>query len=499
MVNILKFNDTFSDIEKPINYWKSSFDIPKNIMKFISETSDSIVIFDEKTKKYYCPKCIKEITKQHKCKHCLTKFDLNKKLNINNIEKIEYCTNNIFYYAFDITDDSVLLYLIHEYVEYSSLLRNSSCKRSKLSIDAIYKILPTEVINLKNNKHISYKKIEELITKFEIKNEMLTDEDYDIYEEFVLNCPIYQYLYPDNLDDLKNTKLYKYSNIWLLKDYFNNNLFCLSSLTFYPVYYKEFEYLIKFKLYNLAIDSCSIIKYKGSFKNTFGIEKEFYPFMKQININYLQLEALQLYPTTDVDMLNFISHNIEIAKIILKYTSIDKFLEYSYSQNLNIKNLYEYGDYIEKCKKMKLDFKNSSVLFPKNFIMQYNKITNDVILANDPNIDKRIKMLSNILMLNKYEDDKYVIFPADSVSSLIDESSQQSNCVRTYCDAVSNNDCQIYFMRYKDNIKKSFVTIEVRNNCVVQAKVKYNEEPPIEVINIIKRWEQTLIPIVNSI
>ena len=147
---------------------------------------------------------------------------------------------------------------------------------------------------------------------------------------------------------------------------------------------------------------------------------------------------------------------------------------------------------------MKLNLKDNSILFPKHFIEQHDKITNEMVIAKDPQTDKRIKSLSNVLILNKYEDDKYIIFPSNGVSSLIDESSQQSNCVRTYCDMVSNNECQIYFMRYKNNIDKSFVTIEVRNGKVVQAKTRFNEEPSIEIMNIIRKWEQTLIPIINS-
>lgn len=96
------------------------------------------------------------------------------------------------------------------------------------------------------------------------------------------------------------------------------------------------------------------------------------------------------------------------------------------------------------------------------------------------------------------EDDKYIIFPSNSVKSLIDESFQQSNCVRTYCDMVSNNECQIYFMRYKNNISKSFVTIEVRNGKVVQAKTKFNKEPSYEIMNIIKKWEQKLLIVINE-
>ena len=108
---------------------------------------------------------------------------------------------------------------------------------------------------------------------------------------------------------------------------------------------------------------------------------------------------------------------------------------------------------------MSLDMKDKQVLFPKEFIKQHDKITRELVIVTDSKTNERIESLSNILALNTYEDDKYVIFPADSVDSLIDESSQMSNCVRNYCLDVSNNKCQIYFMRYKDAINKSLVTI----------------------------------------
>lgn len=498
-MNILKFNDKFDDlIEEPISYWKTSLDIPKNIKDFIIETSNSIPIFDEKNNKYYCPKCIKEITKQNECSECLRKFKLDNKLKIKNIEKIRDWRNKVYYYVFDVVEGNILLYLLCECVSYNNPLTYYPYKKSEISIDTIYQVLPTEIINIKTNKRIQYKEIDEIQTKFETTNEELNEEEFDIYETFELNRYEYQYLYTDNLKDLKNTKLYKYSNIWTLKDYFNQNHFNLSSLIYYPVYYKEFEYLVKLELYQLAINSCFLVKYKGSFKNTFGIEKKYYSFMKDININYMQLESLRLYPTTDLNTLNFISDNLYLVELILKYISFDKLLDYFKAQDLSMNSLHEYSDYIRCCEEMKLNLKDNSILFPKHFIKQHNKITSEMIIASDPQTDERIKNLSNILMLNKYEDDKYIIFPSDSVSSLIDESSQQSNCVRTYCNMVSNNECQIYFMRYKNNINKSFVTIEVRNGKVVQAKTRFNEEPGLEIMSIIKKWEQTLLPIINS-
>ncbi len=490
-MNTLRFNDKFDDIiEEPTSYWKSMDDIPQNIKDFINITSDSIPLFNENDNKYYCPICKEELTKQNKCQKCFKLFTAK--------DKLKKLSDYIYYYVFDINDNNILLYSLCENINYQNPLSFYPFKQSKLNIKTIYQILPTKIINVKENKQITYKELEETIIRFKNTTEEINDKDFDLLDEYIFNTFEHQYLYTDSLNDLKNTTPYRYSNIWTLKDYLTDHYFSLSSISFYPVYYKEFEYLLKLKLYELAINSCSEIKYKGSFKSTFGIEKKYYEFMKKINIDYLELEALKLYPTTDINILNFIKNNLSLTELILKYTTLDKVLNYFKNQNLTLNNLHEYGDYIRCCEEMKLNLKDHTVLFPKHFTQSHDKITNEMIISKDPQTNKRIKNLSNILILNKYEDDKYIIFPADSINSLIDESNKQSNCVRTYCNMVSNNECQIYFMRHKDNINKSFVTIEVRNNKVVQAKTKFNNDVSPKIMNIIKKWEQTLIPIINE-
>lgn len=63
--------------------------------------------------------------------------------------------------------------------------------------------------------------------------------------------------------------------------------------------------------------------------------------------------------------------------------------------------------------------------------------------AYEKAIIKRGKELS----INKYLNNKFIIFPALTVESLKDESKQQNNCVRTYAEKYANGNCDIYFMR----------------------------------------------------
>jgi len=109
-----------------------------------------------------------------------------------------------------------------------------------------------------------------------------------------------------------------------------------------------------------------------------------------------------------------------------------------------------------------------------------------------------VAIFYSILSFNKYEDDEYIIYPATSIQDLVEESRQQKNCVRTYCEAISNNESQIYFMRRKEELDKSFVTIEVNDKKIIQARVKYNELPSKEINEILNKWEQNLIPITNN-
>ena len=88
-----------------------------------------------------------------------------------------------------------------------------------------------------------------------------------------------------------------------------------------------------------------------------------------------------------------------------------------------------------------------------------------------------------------YEDDKYVIRPFATLESLYKESSEQNNCVRTYAERYANKECELYYLREKNNIDKSLVTIEVVNNKVVQARVKNNNLPSDKLSKVIKKWE----------
>lgn len=76
------------------------------------------------------------------------------------------------------------------------------------------------------------------------------------------------------------------------------------------------------------------------------------------------------------------------------------------------------------------------------------------------------------------------------VQDIKDESVQMNNCVSSYIKNVINGNCDILFLRNKDEKDKSLVTIEVRNNKIVQALQKYNTPLTKEQQEIVDKWNK---------
>lgn len=479
-------------VEEPIRYWKSIDEVPENIKKFILDTVCSRTIYDVSTKQYYCSKCLKALDNNYYCSNCNMQCRIpisnkSKYVIYTNINDIKEYQENSKFFVFDIVDGEVLIYIFRVDTCYYNHRMYVPYQINKISIEEVYYVLNNKLVNLLNNSEVLFE---------DYSKEMDDSYNYDLLDIFDLQV-VNHYLYTDNLCELQKTLLYKYTFIWKLKNFFMDNNFTLSSLTYYPICCKQFEYLVKMKLYRLAATGPDVVKFDKNFKNTFGVDKKYYSFMKDIDISVSQLNALRIYPTTNIDLINFISTDTFLFEELSEYVKVDKIKTYFEKEKLDYHNIYEYYDYIRCCKHLSLDMEDKNILFPKEFIRAHDKITCEMVIATDPKINERIHTLSNLLLLNKYEDDKYVIFPAVSVESLIDESSQMSNCVRNYCLDVSNNECQIYFMRYKDNLSKSLITIEVRDGKIVQARAKFNELPGEDEMKILKKWGRDIISITN--
>ena len=77
--------------------------------------------------------------------------------------------------------------------------------------------------------------------------------------------------------------------------------------------------------------------------------------------------------------------------------------------------------------------------------------------------------------MDRDEGEYIFLYPKNS-GDIIDEATQQSNCLRTYIDKFQNGECIIIFMRTKDNPDESLVSIEIIDDKIVQAKQYMNQK-----------------------
>ena len=124
--------------------------------------------------------------------------------------------------------------------------------------------------------------------------------------------------------------------------------------------------------------------------------------------------------------------------------------------------------------------------YPRHFLTthriaarNYNRLT---VKFEEERFKKRINP-SMERVIGRYR----FIYPKTTYD-IKDEAVQQHNCVASYIQRVIDGHCDILFMRLKDRPEDSLVTIEVRNNKIVQALQKYNQSLSSSQQEAVDQW-----------
>ena len=470
-----------------MNFYKTYAELPKIIKEYANKHFDIITsysLFDlDDGETNYCPNCYSVIQNDSlKCLNCNIDYSNKDWIPVDKRENhYEYIFN---YLVIEADSDNVITYIISYSINYDKDYRRKEIVPSRFNA---YKIDKNGTLNLSNNEY--YYLFEKHLNRIEDDPSMI---DINL-------------VYKDNIENLNKNELYKYIDIEKYKAYLDNlYYYTFNSIILNPIRYKEFEYLLKMELYNLAKDGLKLLNKGKTFNEIFGVPKSYYNFMKEINIKPYEFVALRLYNTKDKGVLTFLSsllkrrcyHSINNGAKELKWFfdlfkfDMEKLYEYVTKRNIDV---IDYYDYMEWSKELGFNIKSSKIKYPNNFKEEHDKLCNQITIIDNKERNDHLIRIHNYLKINTYEDDKYIIFPAYDVASLVDESFQMNNCVRTYIKRIINHNCFIYFMREKENINKSLVTVEVVNGEVVQAKRKNNTSITKEDEIFLKKFEEQYI------
>ncbi len=289
--------------------------------------------------------------------------------------------------------------------------------------------------------------------------------------------------YPGNMKSIFKGTEYQYSQVWNLAKHegyldIRNVLYMYSPVV---------EFLIKLKLYNLV--GRSYFDDGKTFKERFGVDKKFLKFMQRHNITYEELEVLKYYQKENIKTIRYFS-NLDIHQIVRFNLDLDILKS---ELKINRNNIHEYNDYLRVAELLEYDMKDKNVLYPSNITEAHDRVVKLYEINKSKKIQNGVKKRFKELVKNSYENKRYTIFPASSVSSLEQESKQQNNCVKTYAEKYAQSECDIYFMRLVTYKNKSLVTVEVKNNKIVQKRTKNNQQTTKEQDKFLDMWERKIL------
>lgn len=154
------------------------------------------------------------------------------------------------------------------------------------------------------------------------------------------------------------------------------------------------------------------------------------------------------------------------AKSLFKY--IDRLKTYEAIEDMFylMRELYDYAN-------MMKTISDKFDKYPRNFLTthriacrNYNRLKKEF---SEEMFKKRIEKEYECSYKN------YVFIYPNCTQDIKDEAVMQNNCVASYIDRVIDGECHIMFLRSKDNLNKSLVTLEIRGNKIVQAFRHFND------------------------
>lgn len=454
-------------------------DLPKKWNKFINEIKVKHNLIIKKAKgQSICTNCKhefvtnKKIGEYEKCPNCKNRYLVRS----NRLKKYWFINTLVL---LDKIDDDLVFRYFEIWSSYDNKSNYYGFKDSVVEYGRSFFKKRVEVVNDRLSKCQCYIHVNHFYT-------------HGTWREYTRNYGFGKegFVYPYNLKTILKDTDYKYIR-------FENFLNEIGEINFESVLenalcYPSFEMLVKLKLYNLALDA-NKFENSGSFNQIFGVPKDYYSFIKRNKLNYKQLEILRLLQEKNIDKIRYLSqYSLLTLENVNHYISLDNFIKYAKMHRAKI-DTYLYKDYLKFAFLAGLDLKNKKYIFPDNLKKRHDELEKYVETNNRKLLNKQISKRCKELNNNKYQDEMFIILPAKSVEALENESKQQSNCVRTYSEDYANGSCDIYFMRLLCAKNKSLVTVEVKNNEIVQSRIKHNYQPTEEQRLFLEKWQKIVL------
>lgn len=354
-----------------------------------------------------------------------------------------------------------------------------------------------------------------------------------------------EYLYPEGIDNLKDTRMEKWiyflqiaSRLNMFIDY--NSIISVLSQNLASIC----ELLIKGRFYNLVKDvskSCDVWygKYSGSLNTkgesiteVLGLSKQAVNRIRDRNGNmqmlkYLQYaetsgnrfsdKALEWFCKNNVKITNYKGNLYTFAELFTPEAAMNYFERQrreSYPSWPISSIIEEYEDYMNMALAAGKDIFDEMVYRPREL-----KRRHDELVVNKQKLEIAKKMqespeqrakeaeamrqrfpgaeenLAKVKDKYTWSDDKYIVIVPESLTEIMIEGNALHHCVGAsdrYFDRIMNDETYICFLRTKEEPNLPFYTLEVEPGGTIRQHRGYmDEEPNIDEVKIhLKAWQK---------
>ncbi len=402
------------------------------------------------------------------CTHC-GKWHTDKKVNIKSIKKCPHCKR-----VYEVIGKRNV---INELKGYITVLETNErneliirqfyfCKMyKKLDMSFDVNCFEIERINIDRNVYMKMNTSSNMGCLYHAYNGKInSDKGYygGYYGYFTRYADIYYYnnVFTKGIKKLIKNTSYRYS--------------CLDIVA--RKHIDIYKYLKKYKNHN----EMELFVKNGNFKlikdiienNTFPSALENRKNIKYLkdDINITEFKNAVRYDLNKIDDIKAYGYvDLEENEEYIHKNKLDerKTCHYLYKQK---HELNYYDDYLNIANKIGMNLKDKRILYPKNLTKAHDKVMKEYKEKTNAAITKNIFEYAKELEKFNFKNNELVIFPAESQEDIIKESKVLEHCVRTYAKKVAARKTSIFFIRKKKSREEPYVTLELRENRVMQCR-----------------------------
>ena len=171
---------------------------------------------------------------------------------------------------------------------------------------------------------------------------------------------------------------------------------------------------------------------------------------------------------------------VDLPKRLFQYVPIRKAFDYLKKQRAagGHGRLPDYDDYIRQCEALHMDMKSKSTLYPRDLMQAHENLSRQIEYQKNQALEEKwAKRRDRLKKKYAFQSDGCAVIVPEHISELVVEGKRQRNCVGGYMKCVADGETDVVFIRHTDAPDESYITMEVRNGRIVQARTKYNNPP----------------------